>query len=108
MRFFLIFCLSLLVLNTYSQNFTFADSLRGNLTSLRTCYDVFYYDLNLTVDDKNKQLVNSYNDFHIISTDDMAVSDNLDAGSIDVGQISITSDGINIGNDLKFIISRHT
>ena len=57
MRFFLIFCLSLLVLNTYSQNFTFADSLRGNLTSLRTCYDVFYYDLNLTVDDKNKQLV---------------------------------------------------
>ena len=72
MRFFLIFCLSLLVLNTYSQNFTFADSLRGNLTSLRTCYDVFYYDLNLTVDDKNKQLVNSYNDFHIISTDDFS------------------------------------
>ena len=72
MRFFLIFFLSLLAFNTYSQNYTFADSLRGNLTSLRTCYDVFYYDLNLTVDDKNKQLVNSYNDFHIISTRDFS------------------------------------
>ena len=52
MRYFLIFCLSLIAFNTYSQNFTFADSLGGNLTSLRTCYDVFYYDLNLTIDDK--------------------------------------------------------
>ena len=40
---------------------------------------------------------------HIISTDDMVVSDNLDAGSIDVGQISITTDGINLGNDVKFL-----
>ena len=57
--------------NTYSQNFTLR-IVRGNLTSLRTCYDVFYYDLNLTVDDKNKQLVNSHNDFHIIATDDFS------------------------------------
>jgi hypothetical protein len=32
------------------NGFTRADSLRGKLTPLRTCYDVLFYDLNVTVD----------------------------------------------------------
>jgi len=31
---------------------------------------VYYYDLNVTIDDKNKELINSYNDFYITSLED--------------------------------------
>lgn len=33
----------------HPNGFTRADTLRGKLTSLRTCYDVLFYDLNVTV-----------------------------------------------------------
>jgi len=36
------------------QKFSRADSLRGNLTSLRTCYDIEYYHLDVKVDIDNK------------------------------------------------------
>jgi len=49
---------------TLSQNFTYSDSLRGNLSEFRSCYDVFYYDLNVIVDDHQKKLVNSSNTIH--------------------------------------------
>ena len=32
-------------INLFSQEFSRKDSLRGELTPLRTCYDVNYYDL---------------------------------------------------------------
>jgi len=32
------------------NGFTRADTMRGKLTSLRTCYDVLFYDLNVSVD----------------------------------------------------------
>lgn len=37
-----------------SKKFTQADSLRGNLTTLRSCYDVLLYDLDIKVDIDNK------------------------------------------------------
>ena len=49
---------------TLSQNFTYSDSLRGNLSEFRSCYDVFYYDLNVIVDNHQKKLVNSSNTIH--------------------------------------------
>lgn len=38
----------------WNKEFTKADTLRGTLTSLRTCYDVLLYDLDVRVDIDNK------------------------------------------------------
>ncbi|CAN5251888.1 M1 family metallopeptidase [soil metagenome] len=43
----------------YAQGFSRADSLRGMLTPLRTCYDVVYYDLDVKVDIENQRLSGS-------------------------------------------------
>ena len=40
----------------HPNGFTKADSLRGKLTALRTCYDVLFYDLNVTVDPKTQSI----------------------------------------------------
>ncbi|MBL0743032.1 M1 family metallopeptidase [Chryseolinea lacunae] len=39
-----------------SNGFTRADTLRGKLTPLRACYDVLFYDLNVTVDPASKSI----------------------------------------------------
>ena len=38
------------------NGFTRADTLRGKLTALRTCYDVLFYDLHVAVDPKSKSV----------------------------------------------------
>ena len=48
-----------------SLEFSYSDSLRGNLSEFRSCYDVFYYDLDVTVDDQQQKINNSYNNIHI-------------------------------------------
>ena len=70
MRYFLILFLSLFSVKSICQEFSLSDSLRGSLSSYRSCYDVYFYDLNVTIDDKNKELINSYNDFYITSLED--------------------------------------
>ena len=70
MRYFLILFLSLFSVKSICQEFSLSDSLRGSLSSYRSCYDVYYYDLNVTIDDKNKELINSHNDFYITSLED--------------------------------------
>ena len=49
------------VLTAQSQEFSRKDSLRGNLTEVRTCYDVTFYDLFVMVDEKEFFLDRSYN-----------------------------------------------
>ena len=39
-----------------AQEFTLADTLRGTLSPLRSCYDVTYYDLQLDVNIDNKSI----------------------------------------------------
>ena len=51
-------------INSSSQEFTRKDSLRGNLTSLRTSYDVFFYDLYIMIDDQERSIERSYNVIH--------------------------------------------
>lgn len=42
-----------------SPTFTRADSLRGQLTPLRTCYDINYYHLSVKLDVANKAIIGS-------------------------------------------------
>ena len=50
-----------------AQEYSRKDSLRGNLTELRTCYDVTFYDLFVMVDEKEKSLEKSYNIIYFTS-----------------------------------------
>ena len=61
----LIFLSLIFSLSALSQEFTYSDSLRGNLSEFRSCYDVYYYDLDITVDDYQQKIINSYNNIHI-------------------------------------------
>jgi len=70
MRYFVLVYLSLFSCDIFSQEYTLSDSLRGNLSKKRTCYDVFFYDLNIIIDEKKKAIINSYNDLHIEAIDD--------------------------------------
>ena len=61
----IVFFLSFFFINSIcAQNFSRKDSLRGNLTSLRTCYDVVFYDLFLNIDENSRSLVGSSNSIH--------------------------------------------
>jgi aminopeptidase N len=46
-------------LGVNKETFTRADSLRGNLTTLRTCYDIDYYHLDVKFDIANKYISGS-------------------------------------------------
>lgn len=48
-----------------------SDSLRGALRPQRTCYDVYYYDLNLSID-VGYQTVRGYNDIYFEAKEDFS------------------------------------
>jgi aminopeptidase N len=71
-----------------AQEFTRKDSLRGNLTEIRTCYDVTFYDLFVMVDEQERSLEKSYNIIHfdvISSFDKMQIdlAQNMEVMRID-------------------------
>ncbi len=59
----LIILLFLCVFHANSQEYTRSDSLRGYLSEQRTCYDVTYYHLNISVDPEEK-FIKGYTDIH--------------------------------------------
>ena len=56
--------------NLFSQNYTKGDSLRGNLSSLRNCYDVFFYDLDIHLDLEKKIINESSNTIYFKANND--------------------------------------
>ena len=56
-------------LMTDKKVFTRADTLRGMLTQLRTCYDINYYHLDVKIDIE-KQSVSGSNEFKFTATQD--------------------------------------
>ncbi len=72
MRFVLFFIISCSVISLFSQNHTYdrRDTLRGTLSSLRTCYDVSYYDLFVIIDEKERSIERSYNNIHFTAKRD--------------------------------------
>jgi aminopeptidase N len=73
--FFQLFVLTVLSVSAQAQLmekkmvFTKADSLRGMLTPLRTCYDINYYHLGVKVDIEQKSISGS-NEFQFTATQD--------------------------------------
>ena len=55
-----------------AQEFSRKDSLRGNLTPVRTCYDVTFYDLFLIIDIPEKTIERSYNEIYFVATADFS------------------------------------
>lgn len=53
------------------DKFSRADSLRGTLTPLRTCYDINYYHLNVKIDIDNKAISGS-NEFNFTAVTDFS------------------------------------
>lgn len=51
------------------EQFTHADSLRGMLTPLRTCYDINYYHLDIKID-IDKKFISGSNQFKFTATQD--------------------------------------
>ena len=72
MRTFLFFLFLIHFFSVFSQDFTRKDSLRGTLTSIRTCYDVTFYDLFLQIDEQELSIESSYNIIHFIATSDLS------------------------------------
>ena len=64
---FSIFCKA--QLNSAKMKFSRADSLRGQLTSLRTCYDINYYHFQVKMDIANQSISGS-NEFRFTATQD--------------------------------------
>jgi aminopeptidase N len=74
----LFYCTLILLITAFSTQaqlmdgrtaFTRADTLRGLLTPLRTCYDINYYHLNVKIDIDKKQVSGS-NDFNFTAAAD--------------------------------------
>lgn len=66
---FLVFICILFLQNSFAQEFTRKDSLRGGFSSERISYDVQRYDLNITINPDEKSIV-GYNDitFKVLNT----------------------------------------
>ncbi len=69
-KIFIFLCFFFFSISLFPQEFTRKDSLRGELTPLRTCYDVIYYDLFVIVDEKERTLERSYNKIHFTAISD--------------------------------------
>ena len=67
----LVFLLALVFVGQ-AQEFSRKDSLRGNLTPIRTCYDVTFYDLKVMIDEQEKSIERSYNIIHFTALSDFS------------------------------------
>lgn len=77
------------------QLFSHEDSLRGMLTAVRSCYDVFYYSLDIKLDIR-KRSINGSNQIHYIVTDD------FDSLQIDLSRKLKVDKILFQGNELQF------
>ncbi len=66
------FCIFLLfnIFSVVAQNYSRQDSLRGDLTLQRSCYDVHFYDLFVLIDDQDLSIESSYNEIYFQARND--------------------------------------
>jgi aminopeptidase N len=95
LKFIIIFLLLAQVIFAQSKHhFTAADTLRGALRPERTCYDVTFYDLNIDIDLKNKQ-IKGFNDLIFKATTDFSrlqidLFENMQLTKITLGEENLT------------------
>lgn len=65
------FCLGSITAKAQPKIFTRADSLRGNITPLRSCYDINYYHLDIKVD-IDQRFISGSNLFRFTATQDFS------------------------------------
>jgi len=56
----------------FSHDFNKGDTLRGFLSEYRSCYDVKFYDLRVTIDDQEKSIEQSSNTIHFLALADFS------------------------------------
>lgn len=66
---FLTLLAMILTLPAFSQQYTRQDSLRGTLSGWRSCYDVYFYDLQVRVDPENRSIKGSNAIFYKVTED---------------------------------------
>ena len=86
-----------------AQNFSRKDSLRGNLTSLRTCYDVIFYDLFLNVDENSKSLVGSSNSIHFQAKENFNKIQIDLAQNMQINKIEFLNEDLNFERDFDAV-----
>ena len=86
-----------------AQEFSRKDSLRGNLTEIRTCYDVTFYDLFVMVDEKEFFLDRSYNIIHFnVVSDFNKIQIDL-ALNMEVMRIEFENGELNFGREFDAV-----
>ena len=93
---YLVFSFLLFALSLNAQNFDRQDSLRGNLTHLRLCYDVTFYDLNIAIDEVERSIEQSTNIIHFDIIKQCSIIQVDLASNMEIMSIKFE------GNELKF------
>jgi len=101
-----LFIFSILLTNykyLYSQHFTKKDSLRGFVSDLRSCYDVKFYNLDITIDDNSESIINSSNIIHFVANYDFSVMQIDLTNSFKIKYIEFESQKINYSREFDAI-----
>ena len=87
----------------FSQQFDRADTLRGFLSELRSCYDVKFYDLKVAIDDQEKSIEKSSNTIHFLALDDFS-SFQIDlASNMQILYIEFEGDSLEFNRDFDAV-----
>jgi aminopeptidase N len=93
---YIVFSFLLFAFSLNAQNFDRQDSLRGNLTHLRSCYDVTFYDLNIAIDEVERSIEQSTNIIHFDIIKQCSIIQVDLASNMEIMSIKFE------GNELKF------
>jgi aminopeptidase N len=96
----------LLLTNTsllYSQHFNRGDTLRGFLSEYRSCYDVKFYDLKVTIDDLEKSIEQSSNTIHFLALNDFSTFQIDLASNMQIIYIDFEGDSLEYVRDFNAV-----
>lgn len=95
MRYIFLFILFAASTLAQAQEFTLADTLRGALSPIRSCFDVTYYDLKLDIDLENKS-ISGVNHIHFKNETD------FDSLQIDLFENMLVDSILFMGKPLRY------
>tara|TARA_B100000900_G_scaffold155607_1_gene132236 strand:+ start:1973 stop:3619 length:1647 start_codon:yes stop_codon:yes gene_type:complete len=96
----------LLLTNTsslHSQHFNRGDTLRGFLSEYRSCYDVKFYDLQVTIDDLEKSIEQSSNTIHFLALNDFSTFQIDLASNMQIIYIDFEGDSLEYVRDFNAV-----